>query len=89
MIPGQRPPADTPSVAPETFIVGTRVTYRDVNHVEWSVVEMAVDRAAVPGARRAHCLIFSRKDCIRRVWDYPADWRLLDASALESLSWNR
>ena len=89
MIPGERPPASVPPVAPERFIAGTRLTYLDSENVEWSVVEVAVNRAAIPGARAAHCLLFSRKDCIRRVWEYPANWRLLDASALESLSWHR
>ena len=89
MTPGQRPPAHVPSDASERFIARPRLTYRDGENVEWSVVEVAVNRAAIPGARAAHCLLFSRRDCIRRVWEYPANWRLLDASALESLSWHR
>jgi hypothetical protein len=55
--------------------------------IHWSVVE--VDAGAVPGARGARCLLFTREDCIRRVWDYPADWRTLDAAALASLSWHQ
>jgi hypothetical protein len=39
--------------------------------VDWTVVE--VDAHGLPGAHGAHCLIFSRQDCIRRVWDYPPD----------------
>ena len=46
--------------------------------VEWEVVE--VDAAAVPGAQGPRCLLFSRPDCIRRVWDYPVNWRTLDAA---------
>jgi hypothetical protein len=53
----------------------------------WSVVE--VDAGAVPGARRPRCLVFTREDCLRRVWDYPADWRTLDDAGLAALSWHR
>jgi hypothetical protein len=56
-------------------------------YVHWSVVE--VDVGALPGARGPRCLLFTRQDCIRRVWDYPADWRTLDAAALAALSWNQ
>lgn len=55
--------------------------------VQWSVVE--VDATAVPGARGARCLLFSRQDCIRRVWNYPDHWRTLDAEELTALSWHR
>ena len=90
MIPGPPPPGDSaPPVADVHFIAGKQLIYLDAANVEWSVVEVAVDLAAVPGARRAHCLIFSRKDCIRRVWGYPAGWRQFDAAALESLSSQR
>ena len=68
--------------APITF-----VQHVDGRYVEWSVVE--VDVGGVPGARAARCLLFSRDDCIRRVWDYPADWRDLDDAALSALSWQR
>lgn len=87
MIVDKHPPS--PPVAPEHYVGGTILTYLDVENVEWSVVEVAVDRTRVPGARGVRCLLFSRKDCIRRVWDYPGDWRLLGAAMLESLSWNR
>jgi hypothetical protein len=53
----------------------------------WSVVE--VDAHAVPGARAARCLLFTCPGCIRRVWDYPADWRTLGVGALAALSWQR
>ena len=55
--------------------------------LHWSVVE--VDAQAVPGAHGARCLVFTRRDCIRRVWDYPADWRQLDVVGLAALSWHR
>lgn len=54
---------------------------------EWTVVE--VDARNVPGTRGEHCLVFSRRDCIRRVWTYPLDWRTLDDAALAVLSWAR
>jgi hypothetical protein len=51
----------------------------------WTVVE--ADARGVPGARGPTCLVFTRDDCIRRVWDYPANWRTLDAAALAAVSW--
>ena len=55
--------------------------------VRWSVVEM--DARAVPGARRARCLVFSHARSVRRVWDYPEGWRTLDDAALTALSRGR
>jgi hypothetical protein len=59
----------------------------DDAEVRWSVVE--VDATAVPGAPGARCLLFTRQDCIRRVWSYPADWRTLDDAGLVALSRHR
>jgi len=73
--------------SPERHVDGTCLRYVDDEFVQWSVVE--VDARAIPGARGPRCLLFSRQDCIRRVWEYPADWRLLDAPALIALSWHR
>lgn len=56
-------------------------------YLRWSVVE--VDAHGVPGALGTRCLVFTRQDCIRRVWHYPADWRTLDAEAMAALSWQR
>jgi hypothetical protein len=53
----------------------------------WTVVE--VDAAEVPGAQGPRCLLFTRDDCIRRVWHYPAEWRTLDVAGLAALSWQR
>jgi hypothetical protein len=55
--------------------------------LEWEVVE--VDARDVPGALHASCLIFTRPDCVRRVWDYPSDWRSFDDAGLSALSWHR
>jgi hypothetical protein len=63
------------------------VEHVDGAYLRWTVVE--VDARAVPGARGARCLLFTREGCIRRVWDYPADWRTLDDAALAALSWHR
>jgi hypothetical protein len=41
------------------------------------------------GARGLRCLVFASPEVIRRVWDYPPDWRTLPDSALLALSWRR
>ena len=68
--------------APVTFVEKV-----DGGWLHWSVAE--VDARGVPGAHGARCLVFSRQDCIRRVWTYPAHWRTLDAAELAALSWRR
>ena len=68
--------------APVAFI-----QHVDGAYLRWSVVE--VDAGGVPGARGARCLTFTRDGCVRRVWDYPANWRTLDDTALAALSWHR
>jgi hypothetical protein len=55
--------------------------------LHWSVVE--VDARDVPGVHAPNCLIFSRQDCVRRVWEYPANWLDLDDTELVALSWHR
>ena len=72
---------DRDAVEPVAFV--QRI---DDNLLHWSVVE--VDAAIVPGARGSHCLVFTREDCVRRVWDYPADWQSLDDEGLAVLSWH-
>jgi hypothetical protein len=51
----------------------------DRDGVEWSVREIATPHA---WARAPYCLVLSSRECVRRVWSYPADWRELDADAL-------
>ena len=51
----------------------------DHDGVEWSVRELATPQ---PWARGPRCLVVSSRDCVRRVWSYPSDWRALDADAL-------
>jgi hypothetical protein len=59
----------------------------DEEWLHWTVVEVGAD--GVPGALGARCLVFSRQGCIRRVWNYPLNWRALDAAGLAALSWQR
>lgn len=80
-------PTTPPPVRSERVVDATCLRYRDEAFVEWTVVE--VEANGVPGARGPRCLLFSRQDCIRRVWEYPTNWRQLDATALAVLSWHR
>ena len=63
------------------------VRYSDGEGRFWSVREK--DASRTPGARQSRCLIFDSADAIRRVWIYPANWRLLSADGLIALSWTR
>jgi hypothetical protein len=81
-------PGPAPSLGPPPD--PTPVTFvQDVGDgcLRWAVVE--VDASAVPGAPGTRCLLFTRRECVRRVWDYPPDWRTLDAAGLAALSWRR
>jgi len=51
----------------------------DSDGVEWAVREVATPQI---WARADHCLVLNSRDCVRRVWSYPADWRRLGADAL-------
>jgi hypothetical protein len=51
----------------------------DRDGVEWSVREMATPHS---WARAPQCLVLSSRECVRRVWSYPSDWRTLDADKL-------
>ena len=51
----------------------------DRDGVEWSVREVATPQA---WARAPHCLVLSSRECVRRIWHYPPDWRVLDADSL-------
>ena len=54
----------------------------DSDGVEWSVCEVATPQAWARGER---CLVLNSRDCVRRIWSYPPDWRDLDADALLDL----
>ena len=59
--------------------------------VPWTVTEQ--DGLCVPGnadgAHGARCLVFASPEVVRRVWDYPPDWRTVPDDALFALSWHR
>ena len=75
-------PSRPPDARPVTFSQMVDGTWQ-----QWTVVE--IDGTRVPGSHGRRCLIFARPECIRRVWDYPSDWRALDNDALMRLSWHR
>jgi hypothetical protein len=47
--------------------------------VEWTVREVETPQAWARGER---CLVLNSRECVRRVWHYPHDWRALDADVL-------
>ena len=47
--------------------------------VEWTVREVPTPQS---WARGTLCLVLNSRECVRRVWNYPRDWRSLDADAL-------
>ena len=49
----------------------------------WTLREM--DARSVPGARAATCLICESTEVIRRLWNYPDDWRELGDLELATL----
>lgn len=51
----------------------------DRGGVEWAVREVETPQL---WARAARCLVLNSRECVRRVWRYPANWRRLDADAL-------
>ena len=53
--------------------------FLDRDGIEWTVRELATPQAWARGPR---CLVVSSRECVRRVWSYPADWRSLDPDTL-------
>lgn len=51
----------------------------DRDGVEWTVREMATPHT---WARAPRCLVLNSRECVRRVWSYPDNWRSLDADQL-------
>jgi hypothetical protein len=51
----------------------------DRDGVEWTVREMATPQI---WARAPHCLVLNSRECVRRIWAYPSDWRTMGADAL-------
>jgi hypothetical protein len=54
----------------------------DRDGVEWAVREVATPQSWARGKR---CLVLNSRECVRRVWRYPPDWRRLDADSLLGL----
>ena len=54
----------------------------DRNGTEWMVREVDTPQAWAKGD---HCLVLNSRECVRRVWTYPRNWRSLDADALLQL----
>ena len=47
--------------------------------VEWTVREVPTPQS---WARGDHCLVLNSRECVRRIWRYPSNWRTLDADQL-------
>ena len=57
-----------------------------IDHTEWLVYELSereMDR------RSGASLVFESENTVRRVRDYPADWRSFTDEQLAALSWGR
>ena len=69
-------------------VQSARVTGRQivVDGVAWLVYEMPADRL---DRRSSSSLVFESDDAMRRVRNYPADWRESSDEALLALSWSR
>jgi hypothetical protein len=50
--------------------------------VEWTVREVETPQ---PWARGERCLVLNSRECVRRLWRYPPEWRTLDADDLLEL----
>ena len=51
----------------------------DRDGVEWTVREVATPQS---WARASRCLVLSSRECVRRIWKYPSEWRSMSADAL-------
>jgi hypothetical protein len=75
----------------ELSIIATSVSYETHSQErllqrgsrQWIVRE--VNARGVPGARRDTCLLCESAEVIRRIWDFPANWRTVDDEALWKL----
>ena len=87
----RRPPADREVPRVTDREVALRVEHDDPRvlvepgtGLRWQVRE--VDARCVPAARGDRCLIFDAESVVRRLWDYPADWRQMPAEELLRLA---
>jgi hypothetical protein len=51
----------------------------DRDGTEWAVREVPTPQS---WAHASRCLVLSSRECVRRVWAFPRDWRTLDAEEL-------
>lgn len=51
----------------------------DRDGVEWTVRETVTPQT---WARAPRCLILNSRECVRRIWSYPSEWRELDGDTL-------
>lgn len=51
----------------------------DRSGVEWTVRELDTPQV---WARATRCLVMSSRECVRRIWRYPPEWRSMDADML-------
>jgi len=70
-----------PFPAPEGNADNIRRIYAD--GIEWEIYEQ--DTTRTPGATHSSSLIFSSQDLVRRLWQYPANWRQLSDHELLEL----
>lgn len=68
-------------------VIGAMHAFVDDAGVTWRVTEH--DGRDVPGARGPRYLRFTSDYTVRRIWEYPADWRSLPPKALAEVSWGR
>lgn len=59
--------------------VHARYSMLDGSGVPWIVHELETPEA---WAHAKRCLILNSRECVRRLWDYPGNWRSLDADTL-------
>ncbi|GJG85516.1 hypothetical protein tb265_06970 [Gemmatimonadetes bacterium T265] len=89
--PGPGAPRRVASTPERPAAPPARAGPRTLTHagVTWTVTER--DGAGVPGnadgVRGLRCLVFASPEAVRRVWDYPPDWRALPDDACYALSW--
>lgn len=75
---------DSLTANPPMHIIGLSRTVVAQDHISWLVREMS---ATPSDHRRTPTLLFETGAVIRRVRNYPADWRELSDLALMQTSW--
>ena len=71
--------------------VNARDDGRDVmdDGVRWTVYELSDADLTMYDRRRARSLVFESEHAVRRLRDFPANWRQLPDDVLLALSWGR